>query len=120
MNYTPVAAAQIIVTIVPIIGIIFGFLVIFFYLLWNHKQKMFLIQKDKMVHRPVNLTILSLFAGTILTGIGTALTLFFSIKDGLSYGLLGGIIPLTTGFSLIIFFIIRITLLKHEDKHTNN
>ena len=33
------AAAQVIVTVIPIVGIAMGSTVIFFYLLWNHRQK---------------------------------------------------------------------------------
>ena len=39
-------AAEVIVTIIPIVGIVFGCLVIYFYLYWNHKQKLFMIEKD--------------------------------------------------------------------------
>jgi len=35
------------------------------------------------------------------------LTVFFLVKDGIQYGLLGGLIPLSVGISLTVFFFLR-------------
>jgi hypothetical protein len=109
------AAAQVIVTIIPIVGIVMGATVIFFYFLWNHKQKMFMIEKGHYKKSDFDLIAFSLFAGLILFFIGLSLVFFFILKSGFSYGVLGGLIPLSTGFSLILFFIIK---LKYLNKHS--
>jgi len=107
-------ATQIIVTIIPIVGIVMGATVIFFYLLWNHKQKMFIIEKGFYKKTDFDLVAFSLFTGLILFFIGLSLICFFIFKSGFSYGVLGGLIPFSTGFSLILFFIIK---LKYLNKH---
>jgi hypothetical protein len=109
---TPSAAAQVIVTIIPIVGIVMGSVVIFFFLLYNHKQKMLLIEKG--INKKINfdLGIFSIFTGLLLFCIGLCLTIFFAMKEGISYGLLSGIIPLSCGVGLISYYIIRILFYK--------
>lgn len=116
MENVPTAAAQVIVTVIPIVGIVMGSIVIFFYLFWNHRQKMLLIEKG-LYHRPdIDIDSFSLFAGLILSSIGVCLAAFYLIKEGISYGMLSGLIPLSVGISLILFFIVRIRMGKrgHE------
>jgi uncharacterized membrane protein len=110
MNPVPSNAVNIIVSVIPIVGIVMGSAVIFFYLLWNHKQRMLMIQKDLMQRRNFDFETFSLLSGLLLLGIGASLTLFFVLKQGLSYSVLSGIIPLSLGISLIIFFMIKRTL----------
>jgi hypothetical protein len=109
---TPSAAAQVIVTIIPMVGIVMGSVVIFFYIFYNHKEKMLMIEKG--INRKINfdLGIFSIFSGLILFCIGLCLTIFFAIKEGISYSLLSGIIPLSCGFSLISYYIIHIIFNK--------
>ncbi|MDR2481188.1 MAG: hypothetical protein LBD07_02715 [Spirochaetaceae bacterium] len=100
-------AVQVIVAIIPIVGIVMGSVVVFFYLLWSHKRTTLLIQ-TKQYERPVfDLLSFSLFAGLLLAGVGFCLTIFLSLFIGLGFGLLGGIIPLSTGVSLLLFFVIK-------------
>ena len=113
---TPSTSAQVIITIIPIVGIVLGATVIFFYLLYSHKQKMFMIEKGLIKKINFDLDLFSLFAGLLLFFIGLCLTIFFEIKEGLSYGLLSGIIPLSCGFSLLIYYIIRLILKKDDTK----
>jgi len=105
MDYTPSDAAQIIVTIIPLVGIVAGCFVIFSYLLLSYKQKILMIEKD-IVQKSFDIEIFSLLSGLILFGIGISLTIFFYLKEGLSYSILGGLFPLSVGLSLIIFFVI--------------
>jgi uncharacterized membrane protein len=84
-----------------------GSTVIFFYLLWNHKQRMLMIQKDLVQKRSFDLESFSLLSGLLLIGIGACLTVFFVLKEGLNYSVLSGIIPFSIGVSLIIFFIMK-------------
>jgi hypothetical protein len=115
MQSTPSGAAQIIVTIIPIVGIVMGATVIFFYLLWNYKQKAMMI--DKGIYRKSELDIdsLSLFSGLILFGIGFSLFIFFYLKEGFGYSILSGLVPFSIGVSLIAFFVMRRKLDKDKN-----
>ena len=106
------AASQIIVTIIPIVGIVMGATVIFFYFLWNHRQKMLMIEKGFYKKTEFDFMAFSLFTGLILFFIGLSLVIFFILKSGFTYGVLGGLIPLSTGFSLVLFFIIKLRYLN--------
>ncbi len=109
---TPSAAAQVIVTIIPIVGIVMGSAVIFFYLLYTHKEKMLMIERGIVRKTGFDLGIFSIFSGLILFCIGTCLTIFFSLKEGISYSLLSGIIPLACGIGLISYYVIYIIFNK--------
>jgi hypothetical protein len=112
---TPSVAAQIIITIIPIVGIIMGCLVIFSYIFYNHKQKMLMIEKGTLKKIKFDLDTFSLFTGMLLFTLGLCLTIFFRIKEGISYGLLSGIIPLSCGVSLMCYYSIRIILYKKSN-----
>jgi len=106
MNWTS-AAAQILIAIIPVVGIVMGSVVIFFYLLWNHRRRTLLI-KAGMYKRPeFDLLSFSLLSGLLLSCVGIALTVLLSITDGASYGLLGGIIPLSLGVGLLANYVIK-------------
>ena len=99
-------AAQIIISIIPIVGIVMGAVVVFFFLLWHHKEKLLMIKTG--IYKPLswnlNVKVFSLLLGLLLTGIGIALTLIFALIDKLSYALLGGLIPAVIGIMLLIFY----------------
>jgi len=103
----PSTAAQIMITIIPIVGIIFGFAIMFSYLFWNNKQKILMIEKGLLKKTDFDLDSFSLLAGLVLLAVGGSLVLFFLFKQGWTYGVLSGLIPFSIGLSLIIFFIIR-------------
>lgn len=107
---TPSTAAQVIVTVIPIVGIVMGCLVIFFYLYWNYKLKVHMIEKGMFNRTPFDMDTFSLLSGLVLFILGLALMIFFLIKDGFSYGALSGLIPLSIGVSLLIFFIVRFNI----------
>lgn len=119
------AAAQVVVAVIPIVGIVMGAVVVFFYLLWSHRRQTLLIKAGNF-NRPVfDLLSFSLLAGILLFTVGSALTVFMAVvtflthgllgavESGRIYGLLGGIIPLTMGIGLLIFF-----RLKRGDRAT--
>ncbi len=100
-----VPAAQVIIAIIPIVGIVVGGIVIFFYLMWRNAQISLLIKTEK--YEPLlqfNIKLFSLLTGMLLTGIGFILSIFFVILEGFAYPLLGGLIPLVIGICLIIFY----------------
>jgi hypothetical protein len=106
MQNVPSAAVNIIVSIIPIVGIVMGSVVVFFYLLWSHRQRMLMIEKGLFTRRYFDLKLFSLLLGLVLMGIGASLTLFFLLKEGLAYSVLSGLIPLGVGVSLLAFFIV--------------
>jgi len=100
-------AAQVIISIIPIVGIFMGSVVIFFYLLWNHRRRTLLIKAGHYTRPEFNLLTFSLLSGLLLSTVGVALTVLLSIIEKTSYGLLGGIIPLSMGVGLLAFYIIK-------------
>jgi hypothetical protein len=104
MDQPPSTAAQVIISIIPIVGIVMGAVVVFFYLLWNHRQKMLLIKTGNYSRPDFDLLSFSLLTGLLLTSVGISLTVFLGIVQGLNYVLLGGLIPLSIGVGLLIYF----------------
>jgi hypothetical protein len=101
------SAAQVIISIIPIVGIVMGSTVIFFYLLWNHRRKTLLIKAGQYARDEFDLLSFSLLAGLLLSCVGIALTIFLATIEGTGYGLLGGLIPLSMGASLLIYYGIK-------------
>ena len=101
------AAAQVIIAVIPIVGIVMGSVVIFFYLLWNHRRRTLLIKAGQYTRPSFDLLSFSLLSGLLLMSAGAALTVLLAIVEGASYGLLGGIIPLTMGAGLLTYYIIK-------------
>lgn len=102
MNTTS-TVAQIIISIIPIVGIVFAAIVIFFALLWKHTEIKMRISKN--TYNPVNFNwkIFSLLLGLCLVGVGVVITAIFFLISGFTYALLGGLIPLSLGVMLLIF-----------------
>ena len=101
------AAAQVIISVIPIVGIVMGSVVIFFYLLWNHRRRTLLIKAGHYNRPEFDLLSFSLLCGLLLGSVGAALTVLLSIIEGASYGLLGGIIPLSMGIGLLTHYVIK-------------
>ena len=100
-------AVQIIIAIIPLVGIVMGSIVIFFYLLWNHRRRIMLIKAEHYARPEFDLQSFSLLAGLLLSVVGLVLTVFLAIVIGANYGLLGGLIPLSTGAGLLTFYGIK-------------
>jgi hypothetical protein len=100
-------AAQVIVAIIPIVGIVMAAVVAFFYLLWGHREKVRLIERGLFEPRKLDVEAFCLLAGILLTCVGAVLTVMFIVLGTLSYALLGGLIPLAAGIGLLIFFSMR-------------
>jgi hypothetical protein len=100
-------AAQVIISIIPIVGIVMGSVVVFFYLLWHYKQQALLIRAEQYVKPDFNLLSFSLLAGLLLSSVGITLTVFLALVQGADYGLLGGLIPLSMGIGLLIYYGIK-------------
>jgi hypothetical protein len=100
-------AAQIIIAIIPLVGILMGSVVVFFYLLWDHQRRILLIKTGHYDKPTFDLSSFSLLTGLLLTCVGLSLTVFLALIQGKNYGLLGGIIPLSIGIGLLIYYGIR-------------
>lgn len=103
----PSLAAQVIIAVIPIVGIVMGCVVVFFYLLWNHREKIALIERGGFEPKRLDLETFSLLAGLVLVCVGIVLCILFLVLQGFSYGFLGGAIPLAVGASLLVFFFMR-------------
>ena len=103
MENAPVAA-QVILSIVPIVGIVIGGTLVFFYLLWRHKQISLQVKTGNYKPSKFNLKIFSFLLGILLTGVDLVLTLFFALINKISYQVLGGFIPLSLGVCFLIFY----------------
>lgn len=97
-------SAQVIIALIPIIGIAIGGIILFFYLLWAHHETKLRIRMGTYNKSEFSLSTFSLLGGILLVGIGTILTILFALIDGLSYLLLGGLIPLVIGIGLLVFY----------------
>ena len=97
-------AAQVVITVIPIVGIVIGGIVVFFYLLWHHHEVRLQIQKGTYAPRKLNLKVFSLLTGLLLVCIGSILSVLFFLIEGISYSLLGGLIPLAVGVGLLLFY----------------
>jgi hypothetical protein len=108
----PSAAAQVLVTVIPIVGIVTGGVLLILYLLLSYKRTRLIIDAGHYKRTEFDLDTFSLLSGLLLFSIGSSLTVFFIIKEGFSYAALGGLIPLSLGIGLILFYVIRLT--KHK------
>jgi hypothetical protein len=100
---SPSVPAQIIISIIPIVGIVMGSVVVFFYLLWTHRERKLMIQMGSYVPFHLDLGVFSLLAGLLLTSIGGVLSLFIGLLSGITWGLLGGLLPLAIGIGLLVY-----------------
>ncbi|MBQ4377943.1 MAG: hypothetical protein II821_01935 [Treponema sp.] len=97
-------AAQVILSLIPIVGIAIGGIVIFFALLWIHHERKLRLKSGAVQKSNFNYRAATLLLGLLLTGIGLMLTLFFALFAGITPSLLGGLIPFTIGICLLIFY----------------
>ena len=107
MEQTTSSAANVIISVIPIVGIVMGSVVVFFYLLWNHKRRTLLIKAGQYQRPSFDLLSFSLLTGLLLGTVGLALTIFLAIALGVNFGLLGGIIPLAVGTGLLVYYGIK-------------
>ena len=96
--------AEVIIFIVPIVGITFAAIIVFFALLWRHKENKLKIMNGTYKEITFNLEIFSLFTGLCLLGVGIVITgIFLLLKPG-SFGILGGLVPFALGITLLVFY----------------
>lgn len=108
----PSGASQIILAVVPIVGVLFGGFLFFSLFYFYHKQKTLMIEKG--IYRPVhfNWSLIFIVTGFIIGMSGMAITVVFLINGATGYELLGGGIPLAIGFSIVLSYFLSHKLLK--------
>lgn len=97
-------AAQIIVSLIPVVGIVCGATVIFFALLWRHRETKLKIMNNTYEPLKFNLPVFSLLSGLFLTAVGLVLSVMFFWIHGVSWAALGGLVPFAIGVSLLVFY----------------
>lgn len=101
--------SKIIISLIPVVGIIAGSIVILLYFKWYFAYKKFLVEKDK--DQPISfkdLRVLLLLMGILSIGTGIPISIVFVSIYGITLALLGGLIPIFVGIALIIFYILTI------------
>lgn len=96
--------AQVVLAVIPIVGIVIGGIIIFFYLLWHHHEIKLQIRTGNYKPAKFDIKTFSLLVGLLLSGTGFILTLFFVLMAGFSYTLLGGLIPFVIGICMLVFY----------------
>ena len=96
--------AQVIISIVPIVGITFAAIIVFFALLWKHRENKLKIMNGTFKEINFNLEIFSLFTGLCLLGVGVVITGIFLLLKPNSFGILGGLVTFSLGITLLIFY----------------
>ncbi len=100
------AAAQVIISLIPIVGISFAAILIFFFMLWHHREVKLRILKGESQYEPTKIDpkTLTLLIGLCLSGTGAVLSIMSFLLDGLSWSALGGLLPLVLGLMLLLFY----------------
>jgi hypothetical protein len=95
---------KVVLYLVPIFGIVFGSGFLFSIFYWWHKQRIEMIRSN--IYKPIqfNLRLYSFFLGLLLTFTGFVLSLVFIMVLGNSLAMLGGLLPLAVGLSLLTFY----------------
>ena len=97
--------ADVILSIVPMVAVVFGSVLVFFLLLYNYRLRREKIRQQIPTESALeHLRFISLLAGCLSVSAGIPLTLFFVFTNPANPGILGGLIPLFAGAGLIVFF----------------
>lgn len=97
--------ADVILSIVPMVGVVFGSVLVFFLLLYNYRlRKEKIRQQIPTASALEHLRFISLLAGCLSFSAGIPLTLFFIFTNPRNPGILGGLVPLCAGLGLIAFY----------------
>lgn len=97
--------ADIILSIVPMVAVVFGSVLVFFLMLYNYKLRKEKIRQQIPTESWLeHLRFISLLAGCLSFSAGLPLTLFFIFTNPANPGILGGLIPLCAGIGLVAFY----------------
>lgn len=96
--------AQVIISLMPIVGIVVGGVCLFFFLLWHHHEVKLQIKTGLFTPVKTDYKAVSLLAGLLLTCVGAIMTIVLGILAKISYSILGGALPFAVGISLLLFY----------------
>ena len=97
-------SAQVLFSLVPLLGVILGVTLIFFYLFWRYRIMKQLIAAGQHRYSTIRqIRVFCLLLGSISTLVGLPMTFLFYAISGITYQMLGGIIPLFAGVGLLLF-----------------
>jgi hypothetical protein len=99
-------ASQIILSLVPLIGVLFGTFLFFSLFYFYHKQKMLMIEQK--LYKPIRLnwSLIMVLAGFIIFLAGVAITLVFILNRDFGHELLGGLIPFAVGLAILLTYFV--------------
>lgn len=97
--------AQILIAIIPLTAVVMLTGLFFFYLFWDYKKQVHIIEKGGKPPRH-RIDEKLLLIGIVALFVGIGLTIFFAVYTGFTPSLLGGIIPLTSGLGIVVYYII--------------
>lgn len=101
----PSDPARIILSLVPAFGIVFGSVVLFFLFYWQYSMRKEMVRAGVYRHSTLrNLRVFCLLLGCLAAGVGLPMTILFYLLQGMTYALLGGLIPLGCGIGLLCFY----------------
>jgi hypothetical protein len=106
-------AAQVLIAALPLVAVIVLGILSYFYLLWDYRKNMLIIEKNG-TPRERNIDDKLLLLGVVALFVGAGLLLFFALHSGVSNSLLGGIIPTMTGLGIITHYILVRKLRKKQ------
>ncbi|MBP9886422.1 MAG: hypothetical protein KBF93_08995 [Leptospiraceae bacterium] len=106
-SHEPNNGYKIVLFLVPIFGIVFGSTLLCLIFLFWHKQRMELIKTGLYKPFEFDFRAYSFFLGLLLTFTGATLAIVFIVVLGKSLAMLGGLIPLAIGLSLLTFYKLR-------------
>jgi hypothetical protein len=97
--------ADVILSIVPMVAVVFGSVLLFFLIFYNYRIRREKIRQQIPTESAFDhLRFISLLAGCLSFSAGIPLTLFFVFTNPGNPGILGGLIPLSAGTGLIVFY----------------
>jgi hypothetical protein len=100
---------KILISLIPITGIIMGGITILLFFKWYFEYKKYLIDSGKyQPFRIKDFRILILLIGILFISAGLPLTIVFLYVSGISFPILGGLVPLFVGIGLIVFYVLTI------------
>lgn len=112
-----VPSAQVVLSILPIVAVSVCSVLLFFYLLWEHKRSRLYIEKG-MKPEPRGWEEKLLLIGIVSLFVGAGLFFFFLLYNGLDESLLGGIIPTMVGLGIVTYY--RIILRRNQRSSDRN
>ncbi len=112
-------SAQIIMSVVPILGVICSCVVLVVFIRWYFRFQTHLLKEGQYkgsVHvDELNAHSLLLLLGIVSSFLGLPIGILFYMVNGVSYSVLNGIIPFFSGLGMITYYILR-SLAKDKSK----